>query len=173
MAGMKNPQTGQPVTGTTPIPYNSSAILADNAYQQAIAALNNQRRTTVADYGFTLNSKGRVRLDPRNTYGQIQQLNRAQGSELDQLGQAQQSAGLLGVFGGNTGLARQQQNMALTAQGAETSQLLKDFQARMGAIRLGRIQAREAKGKDEYAGTLQAIMNAITAGNFTPSAPVR
>ena len=168
-----NPQTGQPVTQTTPVPYNNSAILADHAYQQAIAALNNQKKQTTSSYGFTLNKKGVANIDANNTYGQIQQLYRSQGQELTDLGNAQASAGLMGTFGGGQGLAQQQRNTALTAQGAETSQLLKDFQAKMGAIRLGRIQAQEAKGKDEYTGTLQAIMNAITAGNFTPAAPVR
>ena len=170
--GQVNPQTGQPVTSTTPIPYNNSGILADHAYQQAIAALNNQKQQTLGSYGFSLNKHGVANIDAKNTYGQIQSLNRSQGQQLDALGNAQSSAGLLGTFGGGQGLAAQQRNTALTAQGADTSQLLKDFQAKMGAIRLGRIQAREAKGKDEYTGTLQAIMNAITAGNFTPAAPV-
>ena len=171
--GMKNPQTGEPVVQTTPIPYNNSSILADHAYKQALAALQNQKRETVGDFGFTLGKRGQVRMDANNTYGQIQQLYRTQGQELTDLGNAQQSAGLMGYGGGGTGLAQQQRMQALNAQGAETSQLLKDFQARMSAIRLGRIQAREAKGNDEYSGTLQAIMNAITAGAFTPAAPVR
>jgi hypothetical protein len=171
--GMKNPQDGQPVVQTTPIPYNNSSILADHAYKQAIAALQNQKRETVGDFGFTLNKKGVVRMDANNTYGQMQQMYRQQGQELTDLGNAQQGAGLLGYGGGGTGLAAQQRAMALNAQGAETSQLLKDFQGRMAAIRLGKIQAKEAKGNDEYSGTLQAIMNAITAGAFTPAAPVR
>jgi len=170
--GMKDPTTGQPITQATPLPYNNSNILADNAYKQAVAALQNQKRETLGSYGFNIGRHGNVHIDPNNPYGQIQSLYRTQGQELTDLGNAQQSAGLQTSYGMGSGLGEQQRRMALTAQGSETSQLLKDFQARMGAIRLGKIQAKEAKGKDEYSGTLQAIMNAITAGAFTPAAQV-
>lgn len=169
--GQQNPQTGQPITQTTPLPYNNSQILAESAYQQAVAALKNQKAQTVGTYGFTVGKHGAVNMDAQNTYGQMQQLYHTQGQELTDLGNAQGTAGLTSWYG-RSGVANQQRAAALYEQGAQQTDMLKDFQAKMAAIRLGRIAATNQKGKDETSGTLQAIINAITAGSFTPAAPV-
>ena len=171
MAGQVDPHTGAPVTQTTPLPYNNSNILAQSAYQQAVAALRNQKSQTVQSYGFTVGNKGNVNIDANNTYGQIQQLYHQQGQDLTDLGNAQNTAGLTSWYG-RSGVANSQRAQALYEQGAQTTDLLKDFQAKMAAIRLGRIAATNQKGQTETSGTLQAIINAITAGSFTPAAPV-
>jgi hypothetical protein len=173
MAGQVNPQTGQPVAvgnniyGNAPIPFNNSDTLAHHAYHTAVNALNNQQDETLQYYG--MGKSGRI--DPHNLYGQRQLLERGQGEQLGQLANAQQQSGLLGMYG-SKGLASQQRNTALFAQGQETAQLLKDFQDRMNAIKTGRQEAKWQKGATETSGTLQAIMNAISAGAFTPAAPV-
>jgi hypothetical protein len=171
MAG-KTDQYGQPVglpSGLyqgAPIPPNDSKDLATHAYHTAINALNNQQEETLDYYG--MGAGGRI--DPNNMYGQRQLLERNQGTQLNSLVNAQQQAGLVGMQG-SQGLGRQQRNTALFAQGQETAQLLKDFQDRLASIRLGKAEAKWQKGKDETSGTLQAIMNAISAGAFTPAAP--
>lgn len=149
-----------------PIPPNDSKDLATHAYHVAVNQLEQQRGETLDYYGMS----GRGRIDPNNPYGQRQLLERNQGTQLNALSNAQQQAGLVGMYG-DKGLAQQQRNTALFAQGQETAQLLKDFQDRLSSIRLGKAEAKWQKGKDETSGTLQAIMNAISAGAFTPAAP--
>lgn len=166
-----NPKTGQP-TGTVPIPYNDSKIKANDAYAQAVAALRHERGDTLSEYGY-MKQGGKYRVDPNATYGAYQSLGRAQGQEMTDLSNAQFGAGLTNWQGGFSGLARQQQGTARMAQGAETKDLLNEFQNKMQAIRMGFIQAGNQKGKTLQSGTLQAIINAITAGQFTPAAPVR
>ncbi len=168
-----NPTTGQPSAptpyGQAPLPYDNSKVLAQHAYKTATSALKDQRRDTLQFYGFT--HKGRY--DPNNQYGAYQMLGREQGQEIQGLTNAQHQAGLVG-FGqrGSMGLARQQRNQALFAQGFETQKLLKEYQDKMQAIRLGMREAKWQKKNTETSGTLQAILNAIAAGQFTPAAPV-
>lgn len=172
MAGKVDPVTGQPITVSpglyqgAPIPPNDSKDLATHAYHVAVNQLNQQQQETTDYYG--MGAGGRI--DPHNLYGQRQLLERSQGEQLGALSNAQQQAGLVGMYGGR-GLGAQQRNTALFAQGQETAQLLKDFQDRLSSIRLGKAEAKWQKGKDETSGTLQAIMNAISAGAFTPAAP--
>ena len=149
-----------------PIPPNSSSTLAQHAYHSAVNQLNQQQGETLDYYG--MGAKGHI--DPNNVYGQRQLLERNQGAQLTSLTNAQQQAGLVGMYGGQ-GLGQQQRNTALFAQGQETAQLLKEFQDRLSSIRLGRAEAKWQKGATETSGTLQAIMNAIAAGAFTPAAP--
>lgn len=173
MAGKVDPNTGQPIAvsnniyGNATIPFNNSSTLAHHAYRSAVNALSNQQDETLQYYG--MNKNGRI--DPNNLYGQRQLLERGQGEQLNQLTNAQQQSGLVGMYG-SKGLGQQQRNTALFAQGQETAQLLKDFQDRMNAIKTGRQEARWQKNATESSGTLQAIMNAISAGAFTPAAPV-
>lgn len=173
MAQQVNPYTGQPAAptpyGSAPIPFNHSKTLAMHAYHSAVANLRNERAETLDYYG--MGKSGR--LDPNNPYGQAQLLYRQQGQQINDLGNAQQQAGLYGGIyqGAGKGLASAQRNQALFAQGQETSQMLKEFQDRLQSIRLGMREAKWQKGADETSGTLQAIMNAISAGAFTPAAP--
>lgn len=168
-----DPRTGAPAPptpyGYAPIPFNNSKTLANHAYRSAVANLRNERSETLDYYG--MNARGRV--DPRNLYGQRQLLERTQGQQQTDLRNAQYQSGLVGMYGGmaNRGLAQQQRNTALFSQGQETAQMLKEFQDRLQSIRLGMREAKWQKGKDETSGTLQAIMNAISAGAFTPAAP--
>ena len=168
--GQVNPNTGAPAPptpyGMAPIPFNNSATLANHAYHSAVANLRNQRAETLDYYG--MGAKGGI--DPHNLYGQRQVLERTQGQQMNDLRNAQYQSGLVGMYG-NRGLSRQQQNTALFAQGQETANMLKEFQDRLQSIRLGMREAKWQKGKDETSGTLQAIMNAISAGAFTPAAP--
>lgn len=174
-----DPATGQPLPGwgsspyptynAAPLPFNPNKAAAQHAYQQATAALANQKAETLDYYGYT--AKGR--RDPKNVYGAFQMQGRAQGQQMNELYGAQSQAGLVGGVGGNQGLARQQRNTALFAQGFEQSQMLKEFQAKMNAIRMGRQEARwQKQHTSNVSGTLQSILNAISAGQFTPAAPV-
>lgn len=173
MAGKVDPITGQPtavgggIYSSAPIPFNNSGTLANHAYHTAVNALKNQRDETLEFYGMGAGGG----IDPHNLYGQRQLLERNQGSQLNALTNAQQQSGLVGMYG-SQGLGQQQRNTALFSQGQETAQLLKDFQDKLAALRLGKQEAKWQKGKDETSGTLQAIMNAISAGAFTPAAPI-
>ena len=172
MAGKVDPVTGQPTSGSgsfntyqgAPLPFNPDASASKHAYQQAIAQLKTQKEETLDYYGY--NDKGRV--DPFNSYGAVQMQSRTQGDQLKQLYGAQVGSGLQG-----SGLAKGQRNQALFAQGAEQAGLLKEFQSRMDAIRAGRQEARWTNANDQVSGTMQAILSAINAGQFTPAAPYR
>lgn len=175
MPNQVNPITGQPVAPNpypnAPIPYNNSKEAAKHAFAVAKSALRDQRRDTLNYYGYNMH-KGRPVLDPFNQYGAAQMLNRTQGQEIQDLSSAQAEAGLIGPGVGASGLARSQRNQALFAQGAEQQRLLKEFQDKMQSIRLGMREAKWQKRHDEASGTLQSILNAIAAGQFTPAAPV-
>jgi hypothetical protein len=169
-----NPTTGMPQPGNpyqgAPLPYDNSKSLAKHAYQSAVSALRDQRRDTTNYYGFRANG----RVDPHNTYGAWQMLGREQGQQMTDLSNAQQQAGLSGFgTGPQRGLARQQSNQALFAHGAQSKQMLTEFQDKMQAIRLGFREAGWQRRNTETSGTLQAILNAIAAGQFTPAAPSR
>ena len=176
--GGVDPNTGQPAAGwgggtvkNAPLPYNNSKVLAQHAYHQAMDLLAQQKGDTLAYYGYQKGKNG-YKLDPNATYGAFQMMSRDQGQQLNDLANAQQQSGLVG-FGqrGTRGLAAQQRNTALFAQGYEQTQLLKEFQDKMDAIRLGQREAKWAHKHDELSGTLQSILSAIAGGQFTPAAP--
>lgn len=167
-----NPTTGGPVMPGNPykgapLPYDASKSMAKHAYQLATSALKDQRRDTLQYYGF--GPKGR--MSPNNPYGAWQMMGREQGQQMIDLGNAQQQGGLVGVGYGSQGLARSQSGQARTAHGAQQTQLLKEFQDKMQAIRLGFREASWQRKNTETSGTLQSILNAIAAGQFTPAAP--
>jgi hypothetical protein len=176
--GYVNPNTGQPVAGwgggtvkNAPLPYDDSKKLAQHAYNQAMDALAQQKGNTLGYYGYTQGKHGHYSLDPNAPYGAFQMLAKDQGTQLNTLSNAQQQAGLSGFTQGRTGLAAQQRNTALFAQGNEQTQLLKEFQDKMNAINLGTREAKWAHKNNEVSGTLQSILSAIAAGQFTPAAP--
>lgn len=173
--GQIDPSTGQPTTGYNfstyhgaPLPPSLAGDQAKRAYQLAMAQLKTQRADTLDYYGY--NSRGRI--DPNNPYGAFQMQSREQGQQLQGLYNTQVGAGLGGsAVGGGKGLAQQQRNAALFSQGYEQANLLKEFQQRMDAIRAGRQEARWQRKNDTISGTLQSVLSAINAGQFTPAAP--
>jgi hypothetical protein len=173
-----DPKTGMPTApkpyATAPLPPDSSGPLAEHAYRQAVAALRGQRADTLRHYGMRMGPGGKTMFDPRNTYGAFQMQGREQGQQMSALVNAQAGAGISGVGsqGGSLGLASQQRNEAKYEMGRQQSDLLREYQDKMDAIRLG---LREAKWQNTHTrsnATLQAIMNAIAGGQFTPAAPV-
>jgi hypothetical protein len=107
------------------------------------------------------------RFNPNSTYGQFQMLGRQQGQQMEALVNAQMGVGIEGK-----GLAAQHVNEAKYGMGEESNQLLREYQDKMDAIRLGLREAKWQKGHKRTNSTLQAIMNAIAGGQFTPAAPV-
>lgn len=162
------PQPGNPYQGA-PLPYDNSKTLAKHAYHSAVSALTDQRRDTLDYYGFRRNGQ----MDPNNTYGAWQMLGREQGQQITDLTNAQSQGGLLNARYGSAGLGKQQLGQARYAQGLQSQQMLKEFQDKMQAIRLGFREAKWQKNNTETSGTLQAILNAISAGQFTPAAPTQ
>ena len=158
-----------------PLPYDNTKILAQHAFHQATDLLAQQKDKTLSYYGYAQGKSGNYHLDPNAQYGAFQMLNRDQGQQLNQLTNAQQQSGLTGMgYGqrGGQGLANQQRSQALFAQGYEQKNLLQEFQDKMDAIRLGQREAKWSHKHDELSGTLQSILSAIGAGQFTPAAPV-
>lgn len=169
-----DPTTGMPTAPApyknAPLPPNSSNTLAQHAYGQAVAALRGQRSDVLRSYGMMTNKKGQNVFNPNATYGQFQVQAREQGSQVDQLINAQMGAGL--GAGGGQGLAAQQRNDVKYSMGREQQALLREYQDKMDAIRLGLREAKWQKSHTRSNATLQAIMNAIAGGQFTPAAPV-
>ena len=156
----------------TPLPYDQSQAYAQHAYQQAIQSLNKKKAQSLQYYGYKQKG-GSYRLDPNATYGAFQMQSRSQGQQLGELGEAQIQSGLgQGLYGGSAGLAQAQRGEALYAQGFERSNLLREFQEKMEAIRLGRREARWTRNNDALSGTLQSVLSAIAGGQFTPAGPV-
>lgn len=173
-----DPQTGMPTAPgpykAAPLPPDASGPLAEHAYRQAVSALRGQRADTLRYYGMRLNNSGQAVFNPKNPYGQFQMQGRQQGQQMIDLTNSQYGSGIAagGTMGGSFGLASQQRNEAKYVMGQQQQDLLREYQDKMDAIRLGLREARWQKGHTRSNATLQAIMNAIAGGQFTPAAPV-
>lgn len=103
--------------------YASAEVMANNAYNNALAQLNSQRLNTLTSYGYTGNVDphtgviGGVHVDPNAVYGQLQQMlhGDAQADHNAQL--AVEDRGLFG------GLANQARTATHYAEGADATAL--------------------------------------------------
>ncbi|MDE2098580.1 MAG: hypothetical protein KGL39_15100 [Patescibacteria group bacterium] len=119
----------------TPIPgvdqYAAADTLATNAYNKALAQINESRLNTLTGYGYTgtvdPNSGviGGVRVDPNSVYGSLQQLFHTQALQDRNAQWAAEDRGLHG------GLANQARTELRYAHGAQDASLGNDLLSRL------------------------------------------
>lgn len=103
--------------------YAQAEILANNAYNNALASLNQNRLNTLLGYGYTgtvdpkTGGINNVHVDPNAMYGELQQLLHNQAAENQQAMFASEDRGLRG------GLAHQAQSELRYQHGAQDTQL--------------------------------------------------
>lgn len=123
-----------------PIPnidiYARAEVMANNAYDKAVAQLNQNRLNTLTNYGYTGNVDpttgvlSGVRVDPNAIHGQLQDLLHNQALEDQQATFAAQDRGLLGGLAHQAGSEmRFQHGSQDTALGTNLTQALADYQS--------------------------------------------
>lgn len=162
--------------------------MANNAYNKALAQINQGRLNTLTNYGYTgtVDPKtgvvGGVRVDPHSIYGQLQQMLHTQASEDQNALYAAEDRGLHG------GLANQAQTELRYQHGAQDTTLgnqlqgtLSDYQnqqqqaaeARDNALWQAQQAELEAELQAEYNASLQAFLAGFLGSNSNPnSTPV-
>lgn len=172
-------QPGQPGTPTnnngqvytTPIPgttgYLQAQLLAKRAYENALARLSYQRSGILRNAGYTAQfgkdgSMSKLAVDPKNPYGQYQQMLR---------GQAQQDEhsrwGLVdrGIEGG---LANHARTDLRYQHGAQDQQFGTSLIDALTGIQAGQSEAANTYNSSLWQAEQQALMQALAQNNFNP-----
>ena len=160
---------------STPIPgvpqYGQAALAAKTAYQNALARLNQQRGSTLRQYGFQgdidqeTGVVKNVRTDPSNQYGQFQQLNRSQAQRDEQARWAGVERGL----GAGGGLAAQLRNDVRYDFGREDSELGQGLTESLAGFQDQQNQAAYSRDQALYQAELEAARMAIQEQMFNPA----
>lgn len=166
--------------------YASAEVMANNAYNNALAQLNSQRLNTLTSYGYTGNVDpttgvvGGVHVDPNAVYGQLQQL--LHGDALNDQNAAY-SAQDRGLYGGLADQARTaahyQEGADATALGTSLENDLSGYQQqqqaaaeqRDNALWQAEQQALDAELQNEQSNTLDQLLTGGYSGSSTPSKP--
>jgi len=95
--------------------YAGAAALAQKAYANALARINQQRGQTMLKYGVHRGAGGQIEADADNEYGQYQQMLRNEDRSVEGLERAQAASG----WGAGSGYLGRQADDLAHAQGAE------------------------------------------------------
>lgn len=167
-----------------PIPgadqYASAAVLANNAYDKALAQINQNRMNTLTNYGYTgtvdptSGAVTNVRIDPNSIYGTAQTLFHNQAVDDRNAQFAAQDRGLFG------GLAHQAASELHYQHGGERSALgqnlldqLSGFdtqqqsasESKNNALWQAQQAALDAEMQSEYNQSIQDLLNQILSGS--------
>lgn len=142
MAGVPQPvQTPIPGAGS----YASADVLANQAYNNALAQLNSQRLDTLGQYGYagtvdpTNGVLTNVHVDPNSIYGSLQQMLHNQAAEDQQAVYGAQDRGLVG------GLAHQAASELRYGHGAQDTQLGTALEQDLNALQQQQQAAAETR----------------------------
>lgn len=132
-----------------PIPnidiYARAEVMANNAYDKAVAQLNQNRLNTLTQYGYTgkvdptTGVVSGVAVDPHSLYGSLQQLLHNQAVEDTSAQNAAQDRGLVG------GLAHQAASELRYAHGGQDTALGSDLQSKLADMQTQQQVAAETK----------------------------
>lgn len=159
-----------PTPYDAPIPgaagYETAALQAKTAYQNALARINSKRSDTLRQYGYlgdidpTTGVVGNVRVDPNNQYGGLQQMLRANADTVQQVRDAADERGLHG------GLAHKGITDARYDLGNASQQLGSAFTGALGGFQDDQNQAAYSRDQALYEAEAQAARDAIAAQAF-------
>lgn len=146
--------------------YANASLLATNAYNNALARLNQKRMGTLRDYGYTADVNSgtgvldNLRVDSSNPYGQYQSLLRSGAS--DSMA-AQDNAAGRGLHGG---LAQQLQDDAKYTFGANSQQLGRGLNDTLGGYQDEQNTAAYSRDNALWQAQHQAELEANAAGAY-------
>lgn len=144
--------------------YAGAAALAQKAYANAMARLQQQRSQTLLKYGVKRTPSGSYQADPYNEYGSYQQMLRQQSGQVNQLGAQQASSG----WGGSSGILGRQREALSFAQGGEQAALGQSLTGDLADLAQGEQQAGYEKDAALYQAQHEAALNAINNQQFNP-----
>lgn len=160
------PKAPAPTGGTLPFlgPYAQNQAAAQEAYQNAQAALAAQRGSMLLNYGYKDTGNG-IAPDMSNPYGQYEQTLLANEQGVDAARQGMANRGFRGA-----GFANQGTEAAQLAAGARTFQmsqgLLQSEEAQQQAAANAQAALDQATAQNQWNSTQYAIQNGI----YTPAA---
>lgn len=154
-------------SGQRPIPYAGIYLeqqaLAQQAYEAALAQLNEQQTSLFNRFGLRMNN-GKTEVDPLNQFGEYQQLRRQQATELDDIEANTRGRGLFG------GVAGQALNPARYAHGIQNLGLSNSFLDAFKGIQSQRNEALITKNRALMEAERDQLYNAIDNEDYTPPA---
>jgi hypothetical protein len=179
--GDYQPRPGQPARPYTPPPmpggvapqpqggglpnagiYAQKQALAEQAYQQAIAQINQKKSRTLRDYGFL--ESGQV--DPNNQYGAYQMMSRNQAQAADTTEMQARSRGFAGVGG----LAGRRLSNLNFEHGAERYKMQAGYSDALEDIANLQNTALWDRDQAMLNITQEQLQEALQQQNFTPAA---
>lgn len=144
--------------------YAGASLLAQRAYENAMARYSQQRSKSLLHYGYKKGADGTYGVDANNEYGAFQQMLKGESAQTHGLERAQHASGW-GEGSGYLGAARDQLGYA---QGGEQAQLGQSFQDEMSQIAQGEADAGYNRDEALYQAQEQAAQDAINQQNFNP-----
>jgi hypothetical protein len=155
-------------TYQTPVPggsgYAGAALLAQKAYDNAMARYKQQRGNTLLSFGYQQKEDGSYGVDPNNEYGRYQQMLKGEANQSEGLERHQAASG----WGTSSGyLGRQREDLSY-AQGGEQAALGTDLTGQLADITSGEQQAAYDKDAALYQAEQAAAEQAIANQQFNP-----
>jgi hypothetical protein len=135
--------------------YQQQQLQAENAYNQAKAALEAKRNQTYQQYGFLPTGE----VDPKNPTGTYQVMRHDQAQELDN---ARESA--LGRGLGSTGLGAQVANAPRFHQEADSADMMRTYLGSLSDVDQGLLQALQQKNDRLLQARQDQINSAMSSG---------
>jgi len=144
--------------------YAQANLLAQTAYDNAMARYKQQRSNTLLSYGYRQNAAGGYEVDPNNEYGQYQQMLKGDANQSEALDRNQAASG----WGGGSGYIGAQQEDLSYARGAGRADLGQRLTGTLADIAGGEQSAAYDRDANLYQNELEAAQRAIDAGQFNP-----
>lgn len=161
-------------TYSTPIPgipqYGQAALLAKQAYQNALARLNQQRSGTLRRFGYRADIDPEhgvvrnLRIDPHNSFGLLQEANRSQANRAERAVGHFIERGL----GAGGGLAAQAQKSLRHEFDREDTEIGTALTEALGGFQDQQSQAGYARDRALYEAELAAVRDALMERLFNP-----
>jgi hypothetical protein len=161
-----NTGSGSPVPASNPIPgasgYASAEVMANNAYQKALAQINRNRMNTLLNYGYTgtvnpdTGVVDNVHVDPNAMHGQLQDLFHSQGVQDQQAAFGAEDRGLRG------GLAHQAESELRFQHGSQDTALAQALQGSLSDLQDQQQGAGETRDAALWQAEQDAAGQAVT-----------
>jgi hypothetical protein len=144
--------------------YAGAALLAQKAYDNAMARYKQQRGNTLLSYGYKQNEDGSYGVDPNNEYGKYQQMLKGEAGQTEGLQRHQAASG----WGDSSGFLGAQRDQLSYAQGGEQAALGTDLTGQLADITSGEQQASYERDAALYQAQQAAAEQAIANQQFNP-----
>ena len=179
--GSGSPAPPTPAISGSPIPlwtgdYASAAAMANTAYQNALASINNQRQQALQTFGYTgtidptTGQLTNMAVDPHNPFGQYQQMLGQGAADQQAVRAASMARGLGAVTGARGGgLAAQGLTNAKLAFGGQSAALGENLMGTLGNLTGQQQQAQDTMNNALWQAELASAQGAIQGQDFNPA----